>query len=379
MKIGLDIQSTLKNKTGVGWYTQNIIENLADNELEFEGYAFNFLGRNNIHKSISTLDFDVKINKTLPYSLYRRIWNHLPVSYNYIVNSKADIFHFFNYIIPPKIRGKVIVTIYDMVYKLFPETMTKKNYRWLEKGLQRSINRADKIITISKSAKKDIMKYLAIDEEKIEIIYPGIDYELYSSELKVGKAKELREKYNIPKNFILYLGTLEPRKNIGRIIDAYAKYQQQAKGDISLVLAGKKGWMYQEIFDKVKEYSLEDKVVFTGYVNEIDKPAIYKMSKLFIFPSLYEGFGMPVLEAMASATPVITSNISSLPEVVGEAALLVDPYDINDISNVIKQILEDKKLQLRMTEQGLKQSAKFSWQKSAEKLLTVYKEAGGYE
>ncbi|TDX59260.1 glycosyltransferase family 4 protein [Orenia marismortui] len=379
MKIGLDIQSTLKNKTGVGWYTQNIIENLADNELEFEGYAFNFLGRNNIHKSISTLNFDVKINKILPYSLYRRIWSYLPIPYNHLVNSQADIFHFFNYILPPKIRGKVIVTVYDMVYKLFPETMTKKNYRWLEKGLQRSINRADKIITISKSAKKDIMKYLAIDEEKIEIIYPGIDHELYSSELKVGKVKELREKYNIPKNFILYLGTLEPRKNIGRIIDAYAKYQQQAKDDISLVLAGKKGWMYQEIFDKVKEHSLEDKVVFTGYVNEIDKPAIYKMSKLFIFPSLYEGFGMPVLEAMASATPVITSNISSLPEVVGDAALLVDPYDISDISSVIKRILEDKKLQLRMIEQGLKQSAKFSWQKSAEKLLTVYKEAGGYE
>lgn len=379
MKIGLEIQSILKDKTGVGWYTQKIIENFNNSEIEFEGYGFNFLNRNDIKEELEHLNFNCKINNFIPYSIYRRIWKFIPISYNTLFNSDVDIYHFFNYIVPPKINGKVIVTVYDMVYKVYPETMTKRNYERLDKELKRSVDRADKIITISKNSKKEIVKFLDVDEAKIEIVYPGIDKNLYFKDYNDEDIKRVRNKYNLPLKYILYLGTLEPRKNIIRIIDAYAALKNQIDENICLVIAGKKGWMYEDIFNKVDTYGLKDDVIFTGYVDEKDKPIIYKMSKVFIFPSLYEGFGMPVLEAMAAGVPVITSNTSALPEVVGDAGILVNPYDILEIANSLKKILEDSQIRLQLIEKGLKQSLKFSWKKSAEKLLEIYKEVGEYE
>lgn len=378
MKIGLEIQPILKNKTGVGWYTQNIIENLQNDNLLFEGYGFNFLNRNNIMESLLNIQFDTKINKLMPYGVYRRLWDMIPVSYNKIFNSKADIYHFFNYIVPPKIEGKVIVTVYDMVYKLFPETMTRKNYNRLDKELTRSISRADKVITISENSKKEILQYFDINEQKIDIIYPGIDNEIYTRKYNINDEKKVKQKYNLPENYILYLGTLEPRKNIIRIIDAYYELNNKIK-DIKLVLAGSKGWMYDDIFKKIKDYGLEDKVIITGYIDEEDKPLLYKMSNAFVFPSLYEGFGMPVLEAMASGVPVITSNTSSLPEVVGDAGFLTDLYNTKELADAIIEVLENEELRAKMIDKGLKQSQKFSWKKSAKKLIEIYKEVGRYE
>lgn len=377
IKIGLDIQPILKDKTGVGWYTQKIVENLQSNIFEFEGYGFNFLNRNRIDDEVKNLNFNYKINSLMPYGVYRRIWHILPVSFNALFESDADIFHFFNYIVPPKIRGRIIVTIYDMVYKLFPETMARSNYKRLEKELKSSADRADKIVTISMNSKKEIMEYLDVAEDRIDIVYPGIDANIYSKDFPPQRFEETKAKYRLPSRYILYLGTLEPRKNIGRIIDAYVLFIKEADEEINLVIAGKKGWMFDEIFKKVEDYGLEDKIIFTGYVDEGDKPLIYKMSDLFIFPSLYEGFGMPVLEAMAAGVPVITSNTSALPEVAGDAALLINPLDVEDIAYAIKKLMKDEALRNSLIQKGQKRSRDFSWKKSAEKLLDIYREVGG--
>lgn len=379
MKIALEIQPLLKNKTGVGWYTQKILEQFNNDIFEFEGYGFNFLNRTDIREDMFSLKFKKKINRLIPYSIYRRIWYYLPVSYNTLFDSNAYIYHFFNYIVPPKINGKVITTVYDMVYKLYPETMTKRNHKRLDKELKRSVDRADKVITISENSKREIIEFLHVKDSKIEIVYPGIDRETYTRNHTQEAMRRIREKYQLPSTFILYLGTLEPRKNIGKIIDAYAQLKTQMDKHIYLVIAGKKGWMYDEIFHKVENYGLKDDVIFTGYVEEKDKPLIYKMSKLFVFPSLYEGFGMPVLEAMAAGVPVITSNTSSLPEVAGDAGILVDPEDVVGLSDAMKKTLEDDTLRSQMIEKGFKQSLKFSWEKSAKKLIEIYKEVGEYE
>ncbi len=374
MKVGLEIQPLIKNKTGVGWYTRNIIENLHDDELEFEGYGFDFLGRNNMQGSLSDLNIKLKLNKIIPYSLYRRFGNYLPLSYNNLVNTEAEVFHFFNYIIPPKVKGKILITVYDLVYKLFPETMSGKNYRWLEKGLENSAARADKIITISQNSKEEIIKYLGVAEEKIEIVYPGVNHKLYSHQLKPEDELEIRKKYSLPERFILYLGTLEPRKNIGKIIEAYAGYRKKNNSELSLVLAGQKGWRYTYIFNKIKDYNLGNRVHFTGYVAEEDKPAIYQMSEMFIFPSLYEGFGLPVLEAMAAGIPVITSCVSALPEVAGKGAITVAPGSVTDITGAIKKIAGDKIFRNELAKRGLEQSKKFSWEESARRLTEIYRE-----
>lgn len=379
MKIGLEIQPILKNKTGVGWYTKEILDNIDMDIFDMEGFGFNFMNRHDIQQNLNKLKFNYKINKLMPYGFYRRIWDYFPISFNKLFNTNAEIFHFFNYIVPPKIKGKVIVTVYDMVYKTFPNTMDRRNYKMLDKELRRSIERSDRIITISQNSKKEIIEYLHVSEDKIDIVYPAVDHDKYSKRFSDLEIEKTRSKYNLPSHYILYLGTLEPRKNIEKIIDSYAKLNDELKEEYHLVIAGKKGWMYDSVFERVKEYGLQHKVVFTGYVEEEDKPLIYKLSDLFIFPSLYEGFGMPVLEAMASGIPVITSNTSSLPEVVGEAGILVDPQNTNDITIAINDILCNSDLKKDMIKKGLCQSKKFSWEKSAYELLNIYREVGQYE
>ena len=182
----------------------------------------------------------------------------------------------------------------------------------------------------------------------------------------------VKNKYNIHGKYLLYLGTLEPRKNIETIIRAYNCFKKSDKDNIKLVLAGKKGWLYESIFKLVKEFDIEDSVIFTDYIDDMDKAPLYQGAEMFLFPSLYEGFGMPVIEAMASRIPVITSNSSSLPEVAGEAAIITDPLDYKKISNSIERILNENGLREKMVNEGIKQASKFSWDLSAEKLKNIY-------
>lgn len=374
MKIGLEIQPILKDKTGVGWHTQKIIEQFKNGKFQFEGYGFNFLHRNKVSADLSRLNFKCKINPFIPYGVYKRIWRFLPFTYNFLFNSNADIYHFFNFIVPPRIKGKVIVTVHDMVYKAYPETMSDKNFKLLDRELKRSLDRADKIVTVSEFSKMEISNLINIPSSKIDVVYNGVDEIYYNNDFDENQQEKIRTKYGLPPKYMLYLGTIEPRKNIGRIIEAYYNYVRETRDDVYLVIAGKIGWKCDEVFQKIRDYRLEKRIILTGYVEEDDKPLIYKMSSLFIFPSLYEGFGMPVLEAMAAGVPVITSKTSALPEVAGDAAMPVDPLDVGQIAEYIKIVFRDDALRNDMIKRGIRQSMKFSWEKSAEKLLSIYEE-----
>lgn len=372
MKISLELQPILKTKSGVGWYSYEIIRRLCERNVELQGSVFNFLNRNNIDSILKEFNFEIEVCSFMPYTVYRRTWNCFPVKYNHLFKSNADIYHFINFIVPPRVDGKVIVTVYDMVYKTFPETMHNSNFKRLEKNLKYSVDRADIIITISENSKKEIAEYLKVRPDKIEIVPPGVEFQVYNKEFSKTELEKIKEKYNLPEEYVLYLGTLEPRKNIESIIDAFGLYKQKRKNNLKLVIAGNKGWMYDSIFKRVKDLNIENEVIFTGYVDEEDKPCIYKMSRIFLFPSLYEGFGMPVLEAMASGVPVITSNTSSLPEVCGDAAVLVEPKDISSICDGIIRLQEDYDFRQQLVEQGFMQCKKFTWERSVEKLIKVY-------
>lgn len=376
MKLGLELQSCLKNKSGIGIYTYELTKRLQQyKDLELNGHIFNFINRNDISKDLEGIEIEKKICSLFPYGVYRRIWNYIPIKYNWLFNDKADIYHFFNFIVPPRVNGKVITTVYDMTYKLYPETMDKNNLKRLNDDMEYSVNRSDKIITITESSKKDIIKFLDINPSKIEIIPCGVDYNTFNRVLCDEQKLNVRKKYNLPQDYILYMGTLEPRKNIDSIIEAFALLKKQKDFDnIKLVIAGKKGWLFESIFDLVNKLGLNNQVIFTDYVDEIDKPIIYNMAKLFVFPSLYEGFGIPVLEAMASSVPVITSNVSSLPEVAGDAAILVDPKDIGGIAKNMIKILSDDHFKNELVRKGHTQAQKFTWEASAEKLYNIYKE-----
>lgn len=376
MKLGLELQPCLKNKSGIGIYTYELTKRLQQyKEIELNGHIFNFLNRNDISKDLDGIDIEKNICSLFPYGVYRRIWHYIPIKYNWLCRDNADIYHFFNFIVPPRIKGKVITTIHDMTYELYPETMDKRNLKRIKSDIQYSVDRSDKIITVSESSKNDIIKFLNVDESKIEIVYNGVDYEKFNKYYTEDIKLIVRNKYNLPQNYILYMGTLEPRKNIDSIIEAFALIKKQKDFDnIKLVIAGKKGWLFEDIFNLVDKLNLKDHVIFTDYVDETDKPIIYNMAKLFVFPSLYEGFGIPVLEAMASSVPVIASNVSSLPEVAGNAVILVNPKDIEGIAKNIIKILSDDDLKNELVRKGHIQAQKFTWEASAEKLYNIYKE-----
>ena len=366
-KISLEIQWAVGPKTGVGWYIFNIVKGLIqNNKNDYIAEFINFMNRHNVEEQVN-YDIEIKQNKFIPYKVYNILTQKLNISHNFLLGTKSDIYHFFNFTIPKNIKGKVIITIYDTVFFSAPETMGDmkaiSEYKY-------AAERSDLIITISKSAKSDIIKHFNIDEKKIRIVSPGIDLQKYSYNYTDMELESIRKKYNLPQKYILYLGTIEPRKNIERIVKAFKKYKKEVSDDLKLVIVGKKGWKYDNIMKLIE--SMETDIIITGYIDEDDKIPIYKLAQIFVFPSLYEGFGMPVLEAMASGTPVITSNTSSLPEVAGDAGILVDALNENEIFEAYRKILSDKKLQMEMIQKGLEQAKKFEWKRSVEILEKVY-------
>ena len=372
MKVNIELQPALKDRTGVGWYVYEVVKHLPKGKIKIPGTIFNFLKRRNDTEIIKDLDINISSFYLLPYRVYLYLTKKFNIPYNYFFRPKADLYHFMGYIVPYSIKGKVILTVYDLVVELFPETMEEKNRELLRKEMQRSIKRADHIITISNSAKAELINVLGVNAENIDIISPGVDYDVFNARINDEMKSKTKQKYDLPDEYILYLGTLEPRKNISSLIKAFIKLKKEKKISEKLVIAGKKGWNYENIYKIIYENNFKDEIIFTGYVDESDKPAIYQLSKLFVFPSLYEGFGIPVLESMASGVPVIVSNTSSLPEVVGDAGILVDPQKVEDIEAAIYKVLTNEKLRTELIEKGLEQSKKFTWETSAGKLYEIY-------
>ncbi|WP_395546973.1 MULTISPECIES: glycosyltransferase family 4 protein [unclassified Lacrimispora] len=378
MRIAFDVQLFLKgDKTGIAWCADNLIKELSeDNNNE---YQLNYFKTYQARGKLNELEVYRKngcIDNACKYfndALYKLLWNIVPISYSVFFGKQAQITQFFNYSIPPGVKGKKVTIIYDMAYKAIPQTVREKTRRWLELTVSKSCKRADRIITISEFSKSEIIKYLHIEENKIVVMPMGVNNNLFHSEYKSDQIQIVKEKYKIDGQYFLYLGTLEPRKNIERIIEAYSHFiKRNDKKDIPyLVLAGKKGWMYDSIFEKVKQLGIEDKIIFTGYVLEEEAPILMCGARCFIFPSLYEGFGMPVIEAMSCGTPVITSNTTSLDEVSGEAAIKVNPFNAHEITKAMEAFMEEDTIdQYRV--KGLKHASKYTWKEAASILVNVY-------
>ena len=257
-----------------------------------------------------------------------------------------------------KPKGNLIVTVHDIIPILYPQYHPLKRALYFKYFLKPLLKKADKIISVSEATKKDLVGKLNIEERKIKVIHLGV-----SEKFKPTEDISVLKKYGINKNYIFFLGTIEPRKNVQRLIEAYNKLECEDK----LVIAGGKGWG-EEVT------SNNENIVFTSYVDEKDLPALYSHATLFVYPSLYEGFGLPVLEAMACGTPVITSNISSLQEVSGNAAVLCDPMNVEDIKDKIRLVLDDNQLQESLRVKGLERATKFNWEKCARETEKVYEE-----
>lgn len=378
MKIAFEAQLLLdENKTGIGWLAHNVVCSMKK-IAPLNSYTMNFfllskkrIRHEKIIRQYGSMGFNTNCCKWFNYVLYKILWNFIPVSYSWFFGGNADVTVFFNYYIPPGVKGKKITLIHDMTYKVFPETVNKKTLYMLNMNMEKSCRRADKIITISEFSKSEIIKYMGVDKNKISVMPVGVDHSLFKICEDKSAIQSVLYKYKINSPYFLYLGTLEPRKNIEGMIDAYAILKKRNPDAPEFVLAGRKGWLYDSIFEKVKQYHIEESVVFTGYVEEAEAPLIMNGALAFMFVSFYEGFGMPPLEAMACGTPVITSNTASLPEVVGDSAITVNPYSAEEIAQAMEKLYKNDNLREELSAKGLKRADEFTWTKSAEAVISA--------
>lgn len=385
MKVQIDVQSLLeKDKTGIALTMRNVIMNMVRKHKEGL-YYLNYFSMLYKPESKVILDDFYDIGcipnecRWFHHVVYKMLYNFIPIPYSLFFGSDADITHFMNYHVPPGVKGRVVTTIHDMAYKAFPETLKRKTLHMLNLSMDRSCRRADKIITVSNFSRDEIVKYLGISADKIVVVPNGVDLSKFHPSYSLDEITSTKNKYGIKGDYFLYLGTLEPRKNIERLIKAYDLLKKRLGSIPDLVVAGKKGWLYDSIFEVVNSLNLNNNVFFTGYVDEKDGPLLMNGATAFAFPSLYEGFGLPPLEAMACGTPVITSNAASLPEVVGDAAVLVDPYSIDSIANAMEDLLKSPTLRTKLIDRGLKRASMFTWDRSANIILDVYEQLGNSE
>lgn len=261
---------------------------------------------------------------------------------------------------------KLIVTVHDLSPLHLPESFDLKRRIWhWSVDFKKTLHRANKVIAVSESTKKDLVNTLNISADKIKVIYQGVDHERFSPSLNHDRLRAVRNFYGLPGEFILFLATIEPRKNLLRLLKAWENLEM----DIPLVIAGKPGWKYHELFRVAAKSKKRSRLQFLGFVPEEDKPYIMKLATLFAFPSLYEGFGLPVLESMAVGTPVLTSSVTSLPEVAGDAGILVNPYNTDEITYGLSEALKSEYLRDQMSKRGLELAGNFTWANTAQQTL----------
>lgn len=386
MKIAFDMQPVLSGtKSGVGFHEDGLIRALTKLHPEQE-YQFNFFYLRNgeeKRKTVGKYGEGKKAageGKRFSGGIYRWLSTLLPVPYGAFFRTKVDITHFFNYYVPPFVRGKRVVTIHDMAFRTFPETVHVKTRYFLKFVLKRSIRRADKIITVSQFSKEEICRFYRVPEDKIAVVPNGVDMQKFHPGYTREQKEAVRRKYGIrSERYFLFLGNIEPRKNLVRLLKAYELYLKGAGENEppQLVLAGGKGWICDEIFAEAGHGVLKENVRFTGYVADEDVPVMMAGAEVFCFPSLYEGFGMPVIEAMACGTPVLVAKDTVLEEVAQDAGMKADPFSEESIAEGLLALSQNRELREKLALCGMERAKQYTWQAAAERLYQVYEEING--
>lgn len=368
MRIGVDYTSALRQRAGIGRYTRGLLAAVTAidpansytlaaprDAAPLEAWAANVSVRR-----LPLTDWALTI-------AWHRL--RLPLFID-LFTGPLDVFHSPDFVLPPVRQARTIVTVHDLSFLRFPEYAAKSLVAYLSAVVPRSLQRADLILADSQWTKKDLVAMLGMPEGKIRVVPAGVGPE-YQVITDVEMLREVRQKYQLPERFILHVGTLEPRKNLPRLIEAFAMLLPH-EPDLKLVLVGGKGWLYEAIFATVERLRLAEKVVFPGYVAEADLPAVYNLAAVFAYPSIYEGFGLPPLEAMACGVPVVCSNRSSLPEIVGDAALHIEPDDVQALAEALYSALGDPTLRQELLQRGRERARLFTWPAAAQQLLEAY-------
>ena len=367
MRIAIDARKL--RDYGIGTYVRNLLRHLAriDQSTEYvvlchgeDCQAIGELGDNFRAIQEQSRGYSVREQITVPLDLRRE---------------RVDLFHAPHYVLPPLTPCKSVVTIHDCIHLRFPQYLPNKlGYAYARGFLWMATHQSNRILTVSEASKRDILDYFRVAPEKIDVIYNGID-ELFSALPAEDDVANVRERYQLNDPFILYAGNIKPHKNLERTIEAFHLLRRSAQFEqVKLLIIGKEITRYAALRHAVHRHKLHKYVRFFGFVPDRTLAILYRLAAVFVFPSLYEGFGLPPLEAMASGTPVITSNVSSLPEVVGDAALLVDPLQPEAIADAMRRVLTDATVRNDLRIRGLARARQFSWERSIRRVREIYGE-----
>ncbi len=361
MIIGIDgNEANVDEQVGVSVYAKNLLWHFAQktsSNLQFKVFLRD-VPKSHLPKQSSNFHYVVIPSKIL--------WSQLALPTKLFFDQKVDVFFTPAHYAPRFCPAPLVVPIHDLSYFYYPDEFLKRDLYKLSAWTKYSVKNAKKIIAVSENTKNDLIKFYNLPESKIEVIYNGYEKKANNENLKMKNSYMLNAKC-----YILYVGTLQPRKNVITLIKAFDKFRKQHP-EFKLVIVGKKGWLYDEIFSLAKQLYLEKEIIFTDYVSDSELIQLYKNAFCFVLPSLYEGFGIPLLEAMAQGCPVLSSNSSSLPEIGGNACLYFDPTNVNNLVQSLDKLYDNNKLRNDLISKGKKRIQAFSWTKCANQTLEIF-------
>ena len=377
MLVTIDYTPAVHQSAGIGRYTRGLVNALARLDTPHQ-FRLLVLGRSGARSFPTQLPDNFRL-RTVPLSdrwatvIWYRLNLPLPVE---LLAGRADLLHGPSFTLPPSFAPSLL-TVHDLSFLRYPEGAFPPLVAWLSKSVPRSLNRARHVLADSQNTRIDLIELMDVSPERITVIGAGVD-ERFRPVTDPARLAQVRARHRLPDRFILGISTLEPRKNFTGLIAAFNQLAagQPAAADVHLVIAGGKGWLYEPIFATAETSPVRDRIHFAGFVADEDLPALYSLAEMLAFPSHYEGFGIPVLESMACATPVVCADNSSLPEVAGEAALLIDAADVEGLAHAMGRLLVETSLREGLIARGLAQVKRFTWENAARRLLAVYEAVG---
>jgi glycosyltransferase involved in cell wall biosynthesis len=366
MRIAIDARKL--HDFGIGTYVQNLLRQLARLDADSEYVLF---CRKEDRDALAALgpNFRISVDSASPYSLREQA--SIPA---HLMRERVDVYHSPHYVLPPLVPCRAVVTIHDCIHLMFPQYLPNRlAYAYAKMFMWWAAHRSARVLTVSEASKRDILHYFDIPGDKVTVIHNGLD-ERFRVPPPESEVHRVRERFQLHEQFILYAGNVKPHKNVERLIDAFHILHTNGFEHLKLLIIGSDISKYATLRRAIHTHDLHKYVRFLGFVSDETLAALYRLAAVFVFPSLYEGFGFPPLEAMASGTPVVASNLSSLPEVLGDAALLVDPYDANAIADAIRRVLLDDALRRDLSARGLKKVQDYSWEEAARRVRQIYDE-----
>jgi glycosyltransferase involved in cell wall biosynthesis len=353
---------------GIGTYVRNLLRHLARIDQRTEYVLLCRPADADMGRQLGE-NFRTVPERAGPYTIREQL--SVPLD---LRREGIDLFHAPHYVLPPLTPCKSVVTIHDCIHLRFPQYLPNKfAYAYARASLWVATHRSSRVLTVSEASKRDILRYFRIPEEKIDVIYNAID-EQFGERPADEEIHRVRERYQLYDPFVLYAGNIKPHKNLERLIEGFHTLRKNGFEHVKLLIIGDEISKYATLRRAVHRHKLHHHVRFLGFVSDKTLACLYRLAGVFVFPSLYEGFGLPPLEAMASGTPVITSNVSSLPEVVGDAAVLIDPYEPDAIFDAMRRVLTDPDLARTLRTKGLARVAEFSWDRSVRRVHQIYEE-----